>query len=87
MGAAHRVSGVGSVDFMVGQVFLRTSIVAPSPIFSVTSIISRDVVSLVSVYVGLVHWFSAGGKGHVARVKCRIDVVECVLFILGAKTP
>ena len=37
LGAARRVSGVGSVDYIVGRVSLWASIVAPIPIFSVTS--------------------------------------------------
>jgi len=56
LGAARCVSRVGSVECMVGRVSLWAGIVLPNPIFSVTSVVSR-VVSLVSVHVGLVHWF------------------------------
>jgi len=56
LGAARRVSGVSYVDYMVGRVSLWAGIVAPSPIFSITSIVNGVVVSLVSVHVGLVHW-------------------------------
>ena len=58
LGAVHHVSRVGSVDYVVGRVSLWKGILAPSPIFSVTSIVSRVVVSLMFVYVGLVHWFT-----------------------------
>ena len=58
------MSGVGSVDYVVGRVSLWAGIVALSPNFSVTSIVSRVFVSLVSVYVGLVYWFSAVHKIH-----------------------
>ena len=31
LGAARRVSGVGSFDYLVGRVFLWTGVVVPSP--------------------------------------------------------
>ena len=57
LGAARRVSGVGSVDYMVGLVSLRAGVVSSIPLFSVTSIVSKFVFSLVSVHVVLVHGF------------------------------
>ena len=57
LSVARRIPGVGSVVYLVGRISLWAGRAAPSPTFSGPSIVSRVVVSLVSVHVGLVHWF------------------------------